>query len=163
MHCLAIYAIVGEAMKDFRGQDFTRQFAKIQFRARIVFIIGILDFIFLGVCGSRQSHQISEDSHMSSYEKGGLILWLGIMAFYGIYWRCPACRAGLGRGMGPNFCETCGAMLDWPEGNEPFCTDTDPKCGQCGITLRKGHDGCHWCGWKPAPVELLQKTEVTEQ
>jgi hypothetical protein len=27
--------------------------------------------------------------------------------------------------------------------------ESAPKCGQCGIDLRPGRTGCHWCGWKP--------------
>ncbi len=22
-------------------------------------------------------------------------------------------------------------------------------CGECGISLKRGYPGCHWCGWKP--------------
>jgi hypothetical protein len=138
-------------MKDFRGQDFTKPFEKIKVRAQIVIIIAFLDFIFLTVWISNHQRGTTEDSHLPLAVKFGVILWLGIMACAAIDWRCPACRSGLGRGW-PNFCETCGAMLEWPEGTEPFPADIEPKCGQCGITLRKGNDGCHWCGWKPKGV-----------
>ena len=23
------------------------------------------------------------------------------------------------------------------------------RCGECGILLKPGYAGCHWCGWQP--------------
>jgi hypothetical protein len=54
---------------------------------------------------------------------------------------------GDGEGRIASYCSSCGAFFvaprDAPDPN-------DPKCGQCGISLRSGHSSCHWCGWHPS-------------
>lgn len=27
------------------------------------------------------------------------------------------------------------------------------ECAQCGISLKPGRTGCHWCGWEPSEME----------
>lgn len=43
-------------------------------------------------------------------------------------------------------CDRCSGVFFLPL--EAFERD-GRKCGQCGIELRRGRTGCHWCGWKP--------------
>jgi len=45
------------------------------------------------------------------YAVAGVVLVVGLLAFSLWNWRCPSCRAYLGRGLSPRFCRHCGQQL----------------------------------------------------
>lgn len=40
-----------------------------------------------------------------------LAVIFGVLVFSFINWRCPSCRAYLGKGLGPKFCPKCGVKF----------------------------------------------------
>lgn len=95
-----------EEQKQGFKEEFSRR-KRLQLMVSLPFVVVLAGLFILGDQGSSGALGVPIEL------LGGVlaVLLVGVLIFSLKNWRCPACNAYLGKGMGHSFCPKCGVAL----------------------------------------------------
>ncbi|MCC7491212.1 MAG: hypothetical protein IT204_02640 [Fimbriimonadaceae bacterium] len=95
---------------EVQREEVIEEFGRRRTRQLLAVLPAVLAVLLLATTNERTG-QASGGLPANVVAIGCLVVVLAVVGFSLVNWRCPACRAYLGKGISPRFCQRCGAAL----------------------------------------------------